>query len=63
MVVAAKLLQPIRHYHAAAVRFVAEVRELMSLGAVGEAQRKERIGLDRQPLSLIFLPEELTAAL
>lgn len=58
VVVAAKLLEHVRHDHAASVGLIAEVRELMAPGTIGKAQRKEGVGLDRH---VNFLPEELAA--
>jgi hypothetical protein len=62
VVVSAKLLEHVRHDHAAAVSLVAEVRELLALGTIGKAQRKERVGFNRVSLGLVnFLPKELAA--
>jgi hypothetical protein len=44
VIIAAKLLEHVRHDHAASVSFVAEVRELLAIGTLGESQRKERVG-------------------
>jgi hypothetical protein len=62
VVVAAKLLEHVRHDHAASVSLIAEVGQLLTLDAVGKAQRKKGIGLDRHSLGLVkLLPEELAA--
>ena len=62
VVVAAKLLEHVRHDHAATISLVAVVREMMALGTIRKTQREERVGLNRQSLVLVnFLPKELAA--
>jgi hypothetical protein len=64
VVVAAKLLKHVGYHHRAAVGFVKEVGELLTLRTARKPQRKERVRLDGEPLGFRnLLPKELAALL
>ena len=61
-VVATEFLEHVGHVHGASGSFVEEVSDLLSLWATRKAERKERVGLDGESLSLCnLLPKELAA--
>ena len=59
MVVGPELFEHVRHYHAAAVGFVAKVGELLALGAIRKAQAEHGVRLYGQPCRFASLLPEI----